>query len=350
MMCRWLKVWWVLMAVSMSLPAYAVKLDNLYEAEVSVPSQAADARSAAIQEGLLTVLIKITGNQAINTVPLIKTNLKRADYYVQEYGYSQPTVNSSTYTLKIRFDKDDVDRLLKQAGVVTWGETRPLVMVWLSVTDADHQATIIGGETPGPILDAMKKEGNRYGLPLIFPVMDMTETNQITPDQINLASLSLLTSVSQRYAPDAMLIAQIQPSAAGFDSQWTLTLRNQQWGFKISAASLQEVMTTAMHQVSQTLSENYLVKNQTTKTQWITLNVNGVSADNDLEQVMKYLKQLSPVQQVELASVNGDSVQLRVLINSDIPTFEKNASIGQQLQLSQEDLPGARLTYNWVHP
>lgn len=349
-MIRCLKSWAGLLVLLMAMPVYAVKLTNLYAAEVAVPSQATDVRAAAMQQALIDVLVKVTGNQDIASLPVIKLNLKRADYFVQEYGYSQPTVNSSTYTLRVQFDQDDVNRLLKKAGVVYWGATRPLVLVWMSVTDADNQATIISGETPGPILEAMKKEGTRYGLPLIFPVMDMNEMNRVTPDQINAASLPLLKDVGQRYAPDAILIGQIQPAGTRFDSQWVLVLNNQQWAFKVPADSLQGVMTTAMHQVSETLSTRYVEKNQQPQTQWVTLTVNHVSAGADLEALMDYLKQLSPVEQVELSSVDGDTVQLRVNITGDLATFEQNTQIGQKLKLMQADEANVTLTYDWVHP
>jgi hypothetical protein len=338
-----------LLAALVMMPAYAVKVGSLYEAEVAVPSQAPEVRAEAIRQGFLDVLIKVSGNPDIANLPAIKTNIKRADYYVQEFGYSQPTVNTSTYTLKVRFDQDDVNRLLKSAGVVYWGETRPLTLVWLAVTDADHQTNIIGGETPGPILETMKNEGKRYGLPLIFPVMDMDDMNLVSPDHINVASLPLLQDAGKRYAPDAMLIGNIQPGDKGFNSQWTLALNQQQWSYTIPGDSLQAIMTSVMQQVSQTLSTRYVEKQAVPDNQWIKLTIYNVSEDHDLEQLMAYLKQLTPVQQVELSQVNGDTVELRVLVSGTVSTFQQNATIGQRLTFKGQDSTDNSLTYTWVH-
>lgn len=342
--------WWVgLLVIFVALPSYAVKVNSLYEAEVAVPSQAPEVRADGIRQGFLDVLIKVSGNQDIADLPLIKSNLKRADYYVQEFGYSQPTVNASTYTLKVRFDQDDVNHLLKTAGVVYWGETRPLTLVWLAVTDADQQANIIGGETPGPILETMKNEGKRYGLPLIFPVMDMDDMNLVTPDQINVASLPRLQEAGKRYAPDAMLIGSIKPTDKGFSSQWTLALNQQQWSYTIPGDSLQSIMNAVMEQVSQTLSTRYVEKKAAPENQWIKLTVYNVSEDQDLQQLMAYLKQLTPVQQVELSQVSGDTVELRVLVSGNVVMFQQNATIGQHLTFKGLDQTDQSFTYTWVH-
>ena len=77
--------------------ALAVKVSSLYQAEIAVASQADDARVQAVKDGLLQVLIKMSGDPAINANPDIKQSLQRADYYVQEFSYSAPTTASSQY-------------------------------------------------------------------------------------------------------------------------------------------------------------------------------------------------------------------------------------------------------------
>lgn len=348
MIQRWAAVLGMIAAL-LATPAAAVKVTSLYTAEVAVPTQAADVRAEAIRKGFLDVLMRVSGNPDVASAPGIKAGLSKAEYYVQEYSYSAATVDSATVTLKVTFDEDDVNRLLKNAGVVYWGDTRPLVMLWMAVTDSDHQTVIIGGDDATAVMESVKAEGKRVGLPLILPVMDVDDMNQVTPATITSVALPALTQASARYAPDAILVANIEPLAPGFTSHWLLILKDKQWAFTIPGTSLQTIISTAMHQVSQTLATRYMEKPTQTESHWINLVVNQVSADHDLEQIMAYLKQLSPVQQVQLTQVDGETVTLRVLISGSLDTFEQNASIGQKLVFLGQDDTTQTVTYNWMH-
>lgn len=330
--------------------AFAVKLGGLYTAQVPVAAQTPDLRAEAMRTGLLSVLVKVSGNPNIGDLPAIKTSLKRAEYYVQEYSYSAATVDTSTYTLNIQFDEDDINRLLKSAGAVYWGDTRPSVMVWLAVTDADNQTDIIGNETPGAILESMKAEGKQFGLPLIFPVMNADELSAVPPTDVISANLPALNAASKPYTADALLAGSIQPADKGFTSHWVLVLKDTQWRFTIPGDTLTAILQGAVQQVSQTLSAKYMDKTTQAATASITVVVNNVSADHDLENLMAYLKQLTPVQQVELAQVDGNTVSLRIEVKGSIDTFEQNATIGQKLIFKSQDDEKQTLVFDWAQP
>ncbi len=328
--------------------AWAVKLGGLYTAQIPVAAQTPDLRAEAMRSGLLSVLVKVSGNPNIGDSPVIKASIKRAEYYVQEYSYSAATVDTSTYTLNIQFDEDDINRLLKSAGAVYWGDTRPSVMVWLAVTDADNQTDIIGNETPGAILESMKAQGKQFGLPLIFPIMNANEISTVPPTDVISANLPALNAASKPYNADALLAGSIQPTDKGFTSHWVLVLKDTQWRFTMPGDSLTTVLQGAMQQVSETLSAKYLDKGNQATTTSITVVVNNVSGDHDLENLMAYLKQLTPVQQVELSQVDGNTVSLRVEVKGSIDTFEQNATIGQKLIFKSQDDTTQTLVFDWA--
>src|SRR3990167_4757246 len=153
----------IMVMFSFFATAFAVKVSSLYQFETPVVSQADDVREEAVREGFLQVLIKISGDPEIAKHPVIKPNLKRADYYVQEFSYSAPT-SSPYYLLRIRYDRDDINRLLKKARLPFWGENRPLIMAWVAFTNSKNFAEIIGSENPGSILRTMRQESKKNGL------------------------------------------------------------------------------------------------------------------------------------------------------------------------------------------
>jgi hypothetical protein len=250
-------IFWV---VFLALPAFAVKVTHLYHADLPVSSQSDDERALAVQQGFSQLLIKLTGNPDIEKNPTIKAAIKRADYYVQEFSYSAPTTNSSTYFIHLVFEPHDVNRLLRKAGITFWGERRPLILVWLVANNSSHVPEIISNETPGSILDAMKNQGDKFGLPLIFPLMDMVDMEQVSPEEVDAGMLPVLRQAGKRYSPNAYLIGKIETKADGCDSQWQLIINKNQWAWSISNSTPDAVIADVFYQTSQTLSKYFEVK------------------------------------------------------------------------------------------
>ena len=280
--------------------AFAVKVKSLYQADIPVAAQTDDLKAQAVKDGFLEVLIKLSGDLQIGNNPAIKASLLRPDYYVQEISYSQPTPDSSEYLLRIHYEPNDINRLLKKAGISYWGEMRPLILVWLAVTNKDQATEIIGNEMPDDTFTSMKQQSKRYGLPLIFPVMDVADVSQISPEDVTQVALPVLKEAAKRYAPDALLIGRMQQSSQGIESQWQLILNKEQWKWTITDKSPELVIASLMNQISQTLSKHYIVKAMDVPDVWLKVEVMNVTQKTDLSELLKYLKQLTPVQKVQL--------------------------------------------------
>lgn len=235
--------------------AWAVKVKTLYEVEVSVPSQASDARAEAIRDGFHEVLVKLTGNQNIDKNKIIKSSLNKADYFVQEYSYSAPTVSSATYNLRIKYNEQDVKRLLRKAGASTWGETRPLILVWMATVNDRHEIDILGVESQHAMLEKFKREGQRFGLPLIFPVMDVTDMEKVTSDNITSVALPELKEASKRYEPDALLIGTIEYDGEIYTGKWNLVWGDKSWDWSIEGDAREKLFANVLDNVSQVLSQ-----------------------------------------------------------------------------------------------
>jgi uncharacterized protein len=338
-----------LLACSLLTRAFAVKVSSLYQADIPVAAQTDDLKTQAVRDGFLDVLIKLSGDGQVGDNPVIKASLLRPDYYVHEISYSQPTPDASEYLLRIRYEPNDINRLLRKAGVSYWGEMRPLILVWLAITNKHQTTEIIGHEMPGDIFATMKHQSNRYGLPLIFPVMDVTDINQISPKDVISVSLPVLKEAAKRYAPDALLIGNMQETDNGIESQWLLMLNKNQWKWVITEKSVDLVISTLMNQISQTLAKHYVAKAADVPSVWVKVEVMNVTQRSDLTELLKYLKQLTPVQQVQLIEVSSDVVELSIQIRGSLETFQKNAAIGQRLSLKYQDPKDKKLFYVWVH-
>ncbi len=249
---------WIALAVAWT-PAWAVKVTTLYQIEVPVASQASDARAEAIREGFESVLIRLTGDQGIVNNKQIKASLNRADYFVQEYSYSAPDVSSATYTLKIKYSEPDVKRLMRKTGLKQWSAIRPLVLVWLATVNDQHKVDILGLETESVMLEKFKLQGQRYGLPLIFPMMDVTDLDKVSPDTITSLALPELQGASKRYEPDALLIGTIEHDQGNYEGRWNLVMKDKTWDWTTSGKTPEQAIGEVLDHVSQTLSQGRAV-------------------------------------------------------------------------------------------
>lgn len=253
------KIIWIILFISCPL-AYAVKVTGLYQAEISVISKARDVREDAIKEGFLHVLLKLSGNAAIDQNPLIHSAFRKAEYYVSDFTYLSETKDSSQYALQINYEPGDINRLLNKANIAYWGENRPLVLVWLVVTNSRHEREIVGNEFSGSVYFQVMQESKKFGLPVIFPVMDMDEIEQVSPDDVANLSIKVLETAGKRYSPEALLIGDISENEEGVQSKWQLMMKDTQWNWKINNKSVEGVISFIMSQVSQTLVNEHLMK------------------------------------------------------------------------------------------
>jgi hypothetical protein len=327
---------------------YAVKMSSLYQAELPVTSQSYEDRQQAVTDGFLQVLIKLSGNPDIAKNPAIKPNLTRADYYVQDFSYSAPTTDSSQYIIRVRYNIDDVNRLLKKTSVAYWGENRPLVIVWLAVATSPEAPAIVDSESSGDLLDKMKMESKKLGLPLIFPVMDVADMDQVTVDDVNLAKLPVIKAASKRYEPGAYLIGNVQQVHGEFQSQWQLILNDKKWTWSLNDKKMNNIVITVLDSVNQTLAKNTVVKPLDTDETWLKLEVVNVTERVDLAHLTQFIEQLTPVQQVELSEVEGAVVQLAVKVRGSLSAFQKNVLTGQHLVFKSQDNASNKLVYEWV--
>jgi hypothetical protein len=335
----------ILLLLTCSTSLYAA-VTSLYQTEVAVSSQSDDERVRAVKEGLTHVLVKLTGNAQIDANKTIKAALEKADYYVQEYSYSTPDVSSYHYSLVITYDTNDVNNLLKKAGFTYWGGERPSLLVWLLV-DQEGQTEIISNESMGEILPQIKQLGVQYGLPLIFPMMDVADMSQVSSDAINTMNISLLEEAAKRYAPQGLLIGRIKQRDKQWLSDWQLIIAKSTWNFKMTGQSANSIVTDVLKNINQILAKQNTVKKNDEPLIWLQLEITHVLKPEDLNSLMQSLKQLNLVQQVKLSQIVGDRIDLAIEIRGSSSSFlQSTQTIQKLLFVSQEN--NNQLKYEWV--
>lgn len=344
---------WCITLALLPLTASAVKVTNLYTAEIPVSSQAEGLRQQGEKQGLLQVLVKLTGDTKIDGRAVVKHAMKEAGNYVQEFSFHPSRQLNYPFTLSLRYDPNTVNTLLKQARITPWGEDRPLLLVWLADTTHDQGTELISAGRPdSKMARALLLQSQIFGLPLIFPQLDLTDTSQVTVDDVTHATLPVLKEVSKRYsAAKVLLIGKVRPTDGGFYSDWHLVVDEQDWHWTATDKTEGDIATGILKQTMETLSRYYGITEDINAgpPKWIKLQVDNITARAQLTQLTESLKQLHAVQQVQLAQVAGDSVELAVQVRGSLEALQQNIAMAEGLQFKSRDSDNNTLVYEWVH-
>ena len=332
----------------------AVRVMTIYQGVVPVASQSVDERNKMASAALSQVLVKVSGSDQVLMSPLIKSQMPSASSLIQAFRYGVPAlpIPGKPYLLQINFDPDTIDKMLRDAKVPTWGQNRPLILMWVEYEAPGKPAEIMTGESLNDIPKLLKQSADARGLPIVFPMMDVTDLNQVSVNDVVTMAVPALLNAAKRYQSDAMIIGRVLPVAdGGYSTQWKLVMGHDEWGWNITGKSLSDVMLTLMNHVADALSGRYatIVTNQIQTV--ASIKVTGVNQQEDVADIINYLKRLPPVADVEVESASGDNVVLTISLRSQIASFVKAVSAGQKLSAvaAQPGDKATLLVYQWNH-
>jgi hypothetical protein len=173
----------------------------------------------------------------------------------------------------------------------------------------------------------------------------------VASTDITSKDLAKVDMASKRYQAEAILTGVITQNASDISSHWELVYGDQgHWSWDVNGKTLDEVLNGINTNIATTLASRFATV-QTEKVQTtITLQVTGVSQQEDLMKLMKYLQNVTSVSDVQLNSVSGSTISLDV-------SFEgTKQSLVQALSTSKMLIPASginqqddTLSYQWLH-
>jgi len=256
--------------------------------------------------------------------------LSNAGNLVVEYRYrTVPISQGGGQELWARFDPQAVDKALIQGGQGTWGQGRPNVVVW--VLDG---STIVADNPNAPIVSSMRQEARQRGLPLIIPLMDLTDQKQVSGFDIRTLFLPALQSASQRYGAHAMLIGVINSADVGVKSQWTLVFDNNSMPFQETADTPQQAGAAAVGRATTLLAQQLAYLPSVGGGGQMRVVVSGVTSLTNLKQVETLIKAVPGVGSLQLDGVRGNLVGFRVPYAGAVADLQQALTVAGSLSLA----------------
>jgi len=260
-------------------PAIARAGVPLYEVAVPLKGATPEDRAASMAEALRAVAVKASGKREAASSPAIAG--ANATKYVQRYS------TTADKMLKVGFDGGAIEQLLQQAGLPLWPAERPVTVIDAPVTDRA----------------AMESVAQLRGLPVEWA-----------------AGVGVPPSSARR--------ATLVGVPSGSEFAWTFTHDGRTTQARGSAE-------TGIHLAADTLAARYAPAS-TRSSSNLTLRVDGMDDLADYSGLLVYLRGLSLVRGVEVESLDGTVITLRVVVRGDRELLGRIAALDGRLQ------PGSR--------
>lgn len=319
-----------------SISCAAVAPQGFNVGSVPVASQSAADLHTALVSAFEQVLIKLSGNSRITTVPDIQNQLALVDRYVQKYNY----VDNN---LIVTFDQRALINLLVQAQQPVWISERPPSLIWLSING--QAPLILNPSNPDPLILLLQSIGNERALPLVFPN---------APAEAGALDQTALEKLAATYQAQAGLSGNLKPDPAdgsNWLSDWLLVWHGQTWQWS-SNGTQEEILRVAVNKLADILGSQLSIHldQKTGNTFWIA--VMGVSQLSDYQNVLQTLKQLHPVLGLYVQDVGSHGLLIQITAAGEgSEAFKKALADNPRFNLVSDAPAGSNeaelLTYEW---
>lgn len=309
--------------------AAAGLVDSLYDVEIPVVDESADARNQAFDQGLDEVFIRLSGDS------IIMDKLKRpaASRYVKQFSYeplANPIIGDAenndaemlTFRLKLQYNGSLIEKYLLENGFPVWGEYRPDVVVWLVVRDGRNEYVLKDSDQSLLKTTAIGAL-TRRGIPARWPLYDLKDKKALNVAEIRGGFKEPVIKASQRYATETALTGSMIWNGSQWSSSWSLFVEGENRHWILDDTDYKQLINKAINQAADMLGVAFAVHNTANKEQAVSLQID-IQAVNSIEKYRfaeNYLSGLSAVEKVKPFKIDGQNAVFIVSLRSDEKDF-----------------------------
>lgn len=206
---KWLKGIWrtsALALISFSAFTHAAQRVVVNEAQIQVEDQTQRTQQVALKKALKQVFIKMSGNMNVLDNPGVKAALTSPQSLLRSYRFAFD--NNQTYYVA-EFDQAKLNEILQRELLPLWGDRRPETIVWIVNEDENETRVILDESLNSDLQLALKQTAKERGVPLSLPLMDLTDSVNISTYDVWGRFVEPLRKASIRYSVDNIIGARV---------------------------------------------------------------------------------------------------------------------------------------------
>jgi hypothetical protein len=289
--------------------ARAVEVPTLYTAEVPFDSAERNGRKSAYDRALKEILLRVAGPSLGGDAATVNGLFPDSSAYVVQFR------QGAAGRLWVSFDGEAIERTLREAGQTVWGAERPLTVVWLAVDWGQGRREIVAADDPDNeqrdarsinrnalLRERVLEVAERRGLPLVFPLMDTTDIQNVTFSDVWGGFDEGVIGASRRYGADSILIGRIRTAGGG----------RENWSYFFSGAERRwnGPPEQVVNQVADLLAAE-LAAGGDAPLSSVAMSVAGIVSVGAYGNLSQILDSVSVIEEYRITEVSGDVVSVR---------------------------------------
>lgn len=327
------------MSILIPLTASAVVVDGLFEVKISVLDESNEVRQTALDDGLLEVLIRVSGDSSI----LEKIAVPAANSYVKRYEYTavQPTTGTDSepsQQLWVRYNATRIMNFLRKQAIPIWGDRRSQVVMWLAVNDG-KQRYVLKNHDVSLIKSKANAAFSHRGIPTIWPENDAVDRQIIRFTDIWAAFIEPLRKASKRYSSGPVIVANMTWNGQIWKGEWSLLMDEEVKKWNLSGGNYENLIASAVDLIADVMGQKFAVleTSDVSQQKTVAVEVNRVKNVDDFRYIEKYLLSLSAVQSVQLSRLEPDRVFFDLTVRSKVENLLNLIKSGSVMALLAVD-------------
>ncbi|MFT5663287.1 MAG: hypothetical protein ACI9JR_000670 [Gammaproteobacteria bacterium] len=343
-----------------SWPATAVVVDDLYTIELPVADQTTSHRLEAFSEAFQQVLTKVSGSDEAQESSAISRLTPGSSRYVKQFSYvNRPGVDAEGAAqnfmyLKIDFDQQQIEQILRNHSFPVWGRERPSILLVIN-SQAGGKIQLVSGDATPEIVSMLDTAALNRGVPTLLPLMDLEDIGLISVADVTSRRFDTIGNMAVRYGPDALVVGEIvEQSAESWRGAWEVRFAEQIFKWKFQAETSQAVIDELVMHLASVLALEYALEDHQRNEQDLLLQVSSMSDLSRLISVQKYLESLNAVESAHVSFISGSDVTFRLKLRNSTEDLQRLIEFGNVLeqqgfpQINAQTQGGAIINYNYV--
>ena len=347
----------------------AVEVKGLYQASIAINSQNSSDRASALKKALAAVMLKVGGQKSVLDNDIIQKSLSNYRLYLSQYRYQHKTLqvadkqgNQKQLFLLASFNEEKINQLFQEADLPLWGSLRPLVLLWL-VDEQGLTRGIMSNSSASNLPFMVNEFSAQRGLPIMMPLMDLTDANQIKLSDVWGRFQQPIKEASKRYLAEAIVVMRVsnsslvsldyddkevidspscgllceqtQPQKQNYVLDWSLldwsTIEGQQkFSQQYQGNSPQVLLQQGLADITELIYQRYALS--TTKQNDFVIEVANVDSLATYVEVFEFLSNLSSVKSVTLLSAKGNARRFNLQLLSSADAWLASLKLNKQLK------------------
>lgn len=323
------------LCLAAALPAVAVEVRGLFEAEVVQPERGEAAKAAAVRAALERVLTKVTGSADVLADPAMRKLVTQADRYLQQYRYREVAPDGADRAgperrLWVRFDRQALVDTLTAREQPIWGDARPVTVVWLVVEEAGERR-MVGAHDNSPLVESLREQARVRGVPVVLPLLDLQDRAAVEPAELWGGFRDVVAAASERYNGQATVIGRVSRLEPGvWRAQWTLFTGSKRLRWSTPMGGLQAIAEAGINGTAEAFAARF-AQTHGAGTE-LRLEVAGVGDLAAYRRTLDYLAGVDGVRRVRVERVTPDTLVCRLGLEVQPESVARTIGLGATLE------------------